>query len=466
MTGDHRPIVRSPLALRLVAAFVAVAVAAVFVLAGLTLWRTRHTVGRLASERQQATADAIAQTLALGYQQDGGWSGTDPHPAMMVAVQAGATLAVLDAQGVPLQLRSRMGTMPETAPVADGVERRAPIVVGGQAVGTAVVTFTRGELGQAERHVRDALSGTVLIGAVVAALVALAVAIPLARRVVRPLSRITAAARRLGDGDASARVDDHDAPGELGTLAIAFDEMAGRLQAHETTRRNVAADVAHELRTPITLLQGTCEEVIDGIAPPDLERFVQLHDDVLRLRRLVDDLGALADADAAATEPRLQQIGCDLAAVASRVADELGPLIDAHHHTLTRRLTPVDVRGDPTRLGQVVANLLTNAIKFTPPGGHIDLEVGPASDGAMANLIVRDDGPGIAPADRPHVLERFYRAELTRHIAGSGIGLAVVNQLVSAHGGTITVADAAPGATFVVTVPRSGSPVPLGAAPM
>lgn len=465
MTADHRPIVRSPLALRLVAAFVAVAVAAVFVLAGLTLWRTRHTVGRLADERQQATADAVAQTLALGYQQDGGWDGTDPHPALMVAVQAGATLTVLDAQGNPLELRSRMGNMPQTATVTDGVERRAPIVVGGRTVGTAVVTFTRGELGQAERHVRDALSGTVLIGAVLAALVALAVAIPLARRVVRPLSRITAAARRLGDGDATARVDDHDAPGELGTLAVTFDEMADRLQAHETTRRNVAADVAHELRTPLTLLQGSCEEVIDGIAPPDLERFVQLHDDVLRLRRLVDDLGTLADADAAATEPRLHHVRCDLADVAAQVTDSLAPLLDAHQHTLDRHLEPVDVNGDPLRLAQVVANLLTNAIKFTPPGGHIHLDVGPVNDGTQALLTVSDDGPGIAPADRPHVLERFYRAEPTRHVAGSGIGLAVVHQLVHAHGGTITIDDTATGATLVVTLPAAGQVASVGSNP-
>ena len=143
MIADHRPIVRSPLALRLVAAFVAVAVAAVFVLAGLTLWRTRHTVGRLADERQQATADAIAQTLALGYQQDGGWDGTDPHPAMMVAVQAGASLTVLDAQGSPLLLRSRMGNLPVIGTVVDGVARRAPVVADGRPVGTAVVTVDR-----------------------------------------------------------------------------------------------------------------------------------------------------------------------------------------------------------------------------------------------------------------------------------------------------------------------------------
>lgn len=465
MTAEHRPIVRSPLALRLVAAFVAVAIAAVFVLAGLTLWRTRHTVGRLADERQQATADAIAQTLALGYQQDGGWDGTDPHPAMMVAVQAGASLTVLDQQAAPLQLRSRMGNMPAMATVTDGVERRAPIVVDGRTVGTAVVTFTRGELGQAERHVRDALSGTVLIGALIAAVVALAVAIPLARRVVRPLGRITAVARRLGDGDASARVDDHGAPGELGTLAFAFDEMADRLQAHETTRRNVAADVAHELRTPLTLLQGSCEEVIDGIAPPDLGRFVQLHDDVLRLRRLVDDLGTLADADAAATEPRLDHDRCDLADVAAQVADSLAALLDAHQHTVVRHLTSVEVNGDPVRLAQVVANLLTNAIKFTPPGGHIDLDVCPVGDGTQARLTVSDNGPGIAPADRPHVLERFYRAEPTRHIAGSGIGLAVVHQLVHAHGGTITIGDSAPGATFVVTLPASSAVVSAGSRP-
>ena len=456
MTAERRiATVRSPIGLRLVAGFVAVAVAAVFVLVGLTLWRTKHTVGQLASERQQARAEAIAQTLAIAYEQNDGWENVDPHPAMMLAVQAGAGLVVLDVDGEVLELRSSMGEMLDIDNSGHGPERRASIVIDGQKIGTTVVTFASGELAQAEIHVRDALRGTVLIGALAAAIVAVAVAVPLSRRIVRPLRRVTDAARRLGEGDSTARVGDHDAPGEIGALAATFDSMAERLTAHETVRRNLTADIAHELRTPLTILQGNYEEIIDGITEPTLERFVQMHDDVLRLRRLVDDLGTLADADAATTEHDLRRERCDLSVIAARVADSMTPMIDAHQHQLQRNLHSVFVNGDPARLGQVVTNLLANAIKYTAPGGHLVIEVRPSVDQRSAILSVADDGPGINAEDRPHIFERFYRANSARATAGSGIGLAVAQQLVVAHRGQIELAPTSIGTTIVVTLSAS-----------
>jgi len=456
VTADrHASTVRSSIGLRLVAGFVAVAVAAVFVLAGLTLWRTKHTIGQLAGERQQATANAIAQTFALSYEQNDGWKNVDSHPAIMLAVQAGAGLIVLGANGQVLELRSSMGDMLDIETSGHGPELRTAITVNGLLVGTAVVMFTSSELAQAEVHVRDALRGTVLIGALFAALVAVAVAIPLSRRIVRPLRRVTDAAHRLGEGDSTARVGNHDAPGEIGTLAATFDGMAERLTANETARRNITADVAHELRTPLTLLQGNCEEVIDGITEPTLERFVQMHDDVLRLRRLVDDLGTLADADAATTEHDIRRERCDLAAIAAHVADSMTQMIDAHQHQLQRHLHPVLVDGDPIRLGQVVTNLLANAIKFTAPGGHLVIEVRPSVDQRSAILTVADDGPGIAAEDRPHIFERFYRAASAQATGGSGIGLAVAKQLVAAHHGQIDLSPATTGTTVVVTLPAT-----------
>lgn len=454
MTADQpAATLRSPLGLRLVAGFVAVAVAAVFVLAGLTLWRTKHTVSQLAGERQQATADAIAQTFALVYEQNGGWPNDDSHPAMMLATQAGAALTVIDADGRVLELHRSSNDMPTIEISKDGPERRAAIVVDGDTVGTVVVMFASGELALAETHVRDALQGTVLIGALIAAFVALAVAVPLARRIIRPLRRVTDAVRRLGEGDSTARVGNHDAPGEIGTLATTFDSMAERLTAYETVRRNLTADIAHELRTPLTLLQGNCEEIIDGVTEPTLDRFVQIHDDVLRLRRLVDDLGTLADADAATTEHDLRRERCDLAVIAANVADSMTPMINSHQHQLQQRLHSVFVDGDPARLGQVVTNLLSNAIKYTAPGGHLVIEVQPSIDQRSAILSVADDGPGIDAEDRPHIFERFYRAESARATGGSGIGLAVAHQLVMAHHGHIGLAPTISGTTIVVTLP-------------
>ena len=446
---------RSPLAVRLVAGFVAVAVVAVFVLAGLTLWRSHYTVGQLARERQQATANVIADTLALAHRQSGGWERADPHPAMMLALQAGAALTVVDTDGTTVELRNPMDNMPEMATNAQGPVRTAPVIVDGEQVGTAQVTFVSGELAQAETHVRDALSGTVAIGALLAAFVAAIAAAPIALRIVRPLSRVTDAAQRLGDGDATARAGEHRAPGEIGTLNRAFDHMAERLQANDVARRYLAADVAHELRTPLTLLQGECEEIIDGITEPTIEHFVQMHDDVLRLRRLVDDLGTLADADAVLAGPSLKVEPCDLAEIAASVADALRPLAEANQQQLNRHLEPAIVDGDPARLSQIVANLLTNAIKFTPPGGVIDLDVRPSRPQEAVTMTVSDNGPGILSDDRPHVFDRFFRSDATRQVAGSGIGLAVVAQLVKAHDGSVELADTTTGTTIAVTFPVS-----------
>jgi two-component system sensor histidine kinase BaeS len=454
VTADRRHLVRSPLAVRLIGGFVAVAVVAVFVLAGLTLWRTKHSVGQLARERQQATADAIADTLGLAYEQTGGWGTADPHSAMMLAVQAGASLTVVDNNGNTVDLRSTMGNMPRMATNAHGPTRTAPVIVEGRQVSTARVTFVSGELAQAETHVRDALSGTVAIGALIAALVAALVAAPVALRIVRPLRRVTDAAQRLGDGDATARAGEHSAPGEIGTLNRTFDAMADRLQANDIARRNLAADVAHELRTPLTLLQGGCEEIIDGITEPSIEHFVQMHDDVLRLRRLVDDLGTLAEADAALAGPNIAVERCDLAAIAAEAADALRPLAEANQQQVNRHLETAMVNGDPTRLAQIVTNLLTNAIKFTPPSGTIELDVR-SSVRRETTLTVSDSGPGIPVDDRPHVFERFYRGDSTRPVAGSGIGLAVVAQLVKAHGGTVAVIDTTTGTTIAATFPNT-----------
>ncbi len=446
---------RSPLTVRLTVAFVLVAIAAVLALSALTLWRTKHTVGRLADERQQATAESIAETLALAYRQAGGWDGVDIHPAVMIALQADAAVAVHDTAGDELDLHNSMSGVSNPAGMApaDGPAVAADVVVDGSTVGVVTVTFASSELASAERHVRNALRGAVLLGAFAAAMVATLVAVPLSRRIIRPLRRVTDAARLVGRGDPTARAGHHDAPGELGELARAFDDMGERLEANEAARRNVVTDLAHELRTPLTVLQGNCEEVIDGITPPTLERFVNMHDDVLRLRRLVEDLNTLADADAAQAQSGLRYEHCDLADIAADAAADLAAIIDAHDHHLRLDLAPGATLGDPSRLRQIVDNLLTNAIKYTPTGGNLELRTATDTTAGTVTLSVSDDGPGIHPSDRPHVFKRFYRAPSTRATTGSGIGLAVVDQLVRAHGGSTRIADRPAGTTIGVELP-------------
>lgn len=440
------------------AGFSLAAVAAVLAFAGLTLWRTRATVDDLTRDRQQATADAIADTLALAYRTSGSWDHVDVHPAEMLAAQADADLSVTDPAGSDLDLHSSMGPMPGVrATAASGPQRSAEILVDGRHIGTVRLTFTETDVAEAETHVRDTLRSTVLIGALLAAVAAALVAMPLAARIVRPIRRITDTAARLGSGDGAARAGGHDAPGELGELASTFDDMAERLGAHDAARRNLAADVAHELRTPLTLLQGSCEEVLDGIAEPTIERFAQMHDDLLRIRRIVDDLGHLADADAALAEQRLTLLTrCDLADIAGRAAAIVAPMIDGNDQPLVRHLDSVTVHGDPHRLEQIVVNLLTNAAKYSPAGSSITIATRGHRD--HATITVADHGAGIPDDELPRIFERFYRGADARTTAGSGIGLAVVDQLVRAHGGSTTVASSADGTTFTINLPLPPGP--------
>jgi two-component system sensor histidine kinase BaeS len=266
------------------------------------------------------------------------------------------------------------------------------------------------------------------------------------------VGRLIQVARAMGGGDRSARAGDVRGPAELQDLAIAFDQMAGSLARQEKVRRNLVADVAHELRTPVAVLQAGHEALLDGVTEPTAEQLGSLRDEVLRLAHMVDDLQRLAAAEAAALQLKLTE--CDLAEIAETAASRLDSAFDTAGIVLKRRLSRVRVLGDPARLGEVAGNLLTNALKFTPSGGSVVLEAGP--EGQRAVLRVRDSGPGIPPDELPHIFDRFFRGRGAAGVAGSGIGLTVVAELVRAHHGRLEVSSPpGEGAQFTVTLPRA-----------
>jgi signal transduction histidine kinase len=250
------------------------------------------------------------------------------------------------------------------------------------------------------------------------------------------------------------RVDLGDAPGELGVLATAFDRMSESVERGDDLRQQLVRDVAHEVRTPLTILLGTTEGLVDGVLEPDTETLRSLHEEVLRLTRLVGDLETLAAADAAAL--RLDVRPVDLAEVAAAtVALASGAAADAELE-LDTALGSAETRGDPERLRQVVVNLLSNALRHTPPGGRIDVRTSVV--GEQAVLEVLDTGPGIADEDLTRVFERFYRGVGAEASSGSGIGLAVAAELVAAHGGTIEARNRPKGgAEFIVKLPSSSA---------
>jgi two-component system sensor histidine kinase BaeS len=233
--------------------------------------------------------------------------------------------------------------------------------------------------------------------------------------------------------------------------------MADSLETQETLRRNLMADVAHELRTPLSGIQGTVEAMQDGVFPVTTENLGVIHEQVLWLNHLVEDLRTLANAEAG--QLSLERLAVDLAQLCARRIAAFQPQAAAKSITLTLHMddAPSIVCGDVQRLGQVLSNLLDNALRHTPAGGEIRVQLAPIN--TEARLTVMDNGEGIDPAALAHVFDRFYRADgsRTRRSGGSGLGLAIARQLVEAHHGSIAVMSPPPGqpqgSAFTVKLP-------------
>ena len=443
----HRPGGRAgALGLRLALAFAGVALAAVTLLAGLTAAFADADVSQLVSRQRSELTGAMAVAAGAEFDRARGWAAAD-----LDAVLAGAA-----GVGAELQVRDRAGRVVASSPgfaaQAGRPQFSAPVVVHGQRAGVAVARFTRSGVTAADRALEIALLRAIAGTAGLAALAALVAGLGMARVITRPVERLIAVARARGSGNRGARVGRIRAPAELRELATAFDEMADSLGREEQLRRDLAADVAHELRTPIAVLQAGHEALLDGVAAPTREQLESLHGEVLRLGRRVADLQTLAAAEAAALH--LARSRCDLAEIAAGAAGSLAGRFAAAGVSMDRRLTPVEVVADPHRLHQVITNLLTNALKFTPAGGSVTLSTYP--DGPHAVVRVTDTGSGIPASELPRIFERFWRGEQGAQAPGSGIGLAVAAELTRAHGGQITAASQpGQGTQMTVTLPRA-----------
>jgi signal transduction histidine kinase len=321
----------------------------------------------------------------------------------------------------------------------------------------------------------SAVNRSLLLAVGAAGLAALLLTIALSRRILGPIEALTAAARKLEQGDLSQRVAAHSKD-EIGELARAFNAMADGLARIEQLRRHMVTDVAHELRTPLTNIRGYLEALRDGVValgPPLID---SLHEEALLLNRLIDDLQDLALAEAG--QLRLARRPTALATIVEQAVSVLRPALDEKCLAITvelpATLPPVDA--DAERVGQVLRNLLNNAITHTPEGGSIRLyaaqEMGDGrrrtkdEDNPLQSFVLRpssfvtlrvcDGGPGIAPEHLALVFERFFRADPARARAtgGAGLGLTIVRQLVEAHGGRVW-AESTPGlgATFAFTLP-------------
>ena len=438
----------SPIARRLALLIALVALVALGLLATATLVFANNDVTTLSGRERTDLGNALASALKVSYQQGHTWNSADLSPALALATQAGLAVQVRDQSGALVSSAVPEGIRPDTL----GPPLVVPIEDDGVRLGTVSVRTSTAGIGAADSSLRLALATGIGWSALVLAILAVVAGVVFARRITRPVVALTGAARTMASGERGVRVVDVGAPGELGDLSRAFNQMADALELEDELRRVLVADVAHELRTPLAILQATTEAMADGVTKPTAATLSSLHDETLRLGRIVEDLEVLASAEAAELSMEFKPV--DLALVAGEAADALEGQLAGAGLFLTRELEPAVVRGDKNRLHQVVTNLLTNAIKFTPATGSVSVSV--SSHDGVARIVVEDSGRGIPEDDLDHVFDRFWRGPDVRHTAGSGVGLAVVKELVHAHNGDIRVSSKEGfGATFVVTIPSA-----------
>lgn len=276
--------------------------------------------------------------------------------------------------------------------------------------------------------------------------VAVLLSVILFRQVVRPVHGMMTMASRIAAGDYAARVGTASST-ELGSLAESLNCMAASLATLERLRKDLVANVAHELRTPLTNLRGYLEAVREGVTPASGEIMASLHEETMRLVRLVDALHELSQFDARL--PRVQPVDVDLGVLLRRLLTIRRPEFDGKG-IVVRAAVRVErsVHADPDLLAQAVGNLLDNAATYTPPGGDVTVEV--AQIDGEVQVAVTNSGEAIAPADLPFIFERFYRGDKSRsrESGGAGIGLAIVKEVAGLHGGRVG-ADSGGGRTTV-----------------
>lgn len=438
-----------PLALRLVLAFVGVALLGVLLVAVLTLLMIGSDISDLQQQQQAGLVESLAAVAAASYNTGTpGWSDVDLRPAVALASASGTNMSVLDQAG------HVVAATPSDPGAGSGTLAR-PITVDGTQIGTLEVQFTDHGLLAPIDALRRAMTEAVVGAAGVAALGALVVALLVARRITAPATAIIGWSRALSEGHREARMGRlTHAPLELTELAANLDAMADSLATEAQLRREQAADIAHELRRPIAVLRATCEAMVDGVLPLDDRQAASLLDNVLHLQGIVDDVQDIA-AQEPTPWPDMQT--CDLAVIAGSVATAWEASFTVAQVEFERQLTTASVRADPRRLRQAIANLVSNAMKYTPPGGRVRMEL-TVLDG-QARLTVSDTGPGIAVADQRHLYERRWRGDSSTGTQGQGIGLAVTAALVRAQDGTIEVTSSPEGGSvFTLAMPLVPDP--------
>ncbi len=450
------PRFRFGLRARLALGFAVILVLSMAAVALFTGYAANREVGHLQHEQDRVRFNRIHIALANYYQSSGGWDGVDEF-SRRIGFHNERVIVVLDTDGNVVadtrwsDERGR-GHFREHRSRPIPPDFFTPILVDGAPVGFVVTATERrgrfvplppGSESDAAPDIEpsltdfaDAVRRTLTIVGIAAGVAAVLLVLLFTRRMLRSIGNLTHAARSLESGNLSSRVPVRGKD-EVAELGHAFNNMADALEESERQRRNMVADVAHELRTPLANIQGHVEAMQDGLLPPDADNLETVHRQTLNLNRLVDDLRLLAESES--SDLRLNVQPASILSLVERVADFFRPRAEAASVNLV-----VDAPDDlPTvpldrlRIEQALSNIMDNAVAYTPSDGTITVTA--ENFGDAVRVSVADIGPGI-PADAlPHVFDRLYRVDTSRDRAtgGSGLGLTIARRLVEAHGGTI-----------------------------
>ena len=327
----------------------------------------------------------------------------------------------------------------------------------GKVVGYLLIALPRPDtLGPLESQFLTRMRNLLFAGTGLAVAMGLVVSAFLSLNMTAPLRRLADAARSVAAGDLSQRVPVQGSS-EIAEVTQSFNEMTASLEQAETLRQNLLADVAHELRTPLSVLQGNLRAILDGVYRLEQGEIALLYDETRLLGRLVDDLHELAQAEAG--QLSLNRRATDLSVLLQETMERFQPAAEARDIALTMEESrPVTIQADPDRIAQVLGNLLSNALRHTPDGGHVTVTSRLVKDNGapQVEVVVRDDGEGIAEENLEHVFDRFWRIDRSRsrESGGSGLGLAIARGLVQAHGGRIWVESTwGEGSRFAFSLP-------------
>jgi two-component system OmpR family sensor kinase/two-component system sensor histidine kinase BaeS len=396
----------------------------------------RNEVKRYVDTQFGPLPDSVNKQLSAYYGQSNEWDGVevlleDDFPLSV------ASVTIIDAEGRTVY-DNRGGKVGRVLP-SEEWQTMWPIAIDGEIVGYYVLEAPAAfRAGSPEDQLLEGLRNLLVVATLLATVVGLAVSGILTRSMTVPLQQLVEVSLAVAKGDLSQQVEEQGSD-EIVQVARAFNEMTVALDKAEELRENLMADIAHELRTPLSVLQGNLRAILDDIYPLEKAEIARLYDETRLMSRLVDDLRELAQAEAGQLGLNLRTT--DLAALLDGAIASFEPAAESKQIDLSLEVADAlpTIEADPDRLAQVLRNLLTNALRHTPPSGQITVAAGIVSE--HIQVSVADSGHGIAPQHLAHVFDRFWRADRarSREDGGSGLGLAIAKSLVEAHGGRIWI---------------------------